>query len=611
MILVILIFDLFALANSVKDLHCSVSDLEKFASIEAEWVIHLEKTASDNKVSEKARQNLNQFLYENYKNNFPGDLNHPVNSLGVLSRTTLGFKSIQQLLVDAKANGSIEASKALEISLKFPTDRNYAESCMSIMILADTYDLEPWQFVTGFNRSISYKLTWQDMLQIGHEATSKGWMDTAYAWINESAVACGDNKVCQKYTSDSLKNIVNMHDYLLENKGPIGRSHRTFKAPLNDKLRRKEKYKKFSKLEKVVKKQDPILKIPENAKNLMNNFKSTCKQARDPVFDAKLACRYQHHNNPYLKLGPVKIEEMNEWPYVVIFHELMTDYECEHIKSHAIEAGLVRSGFSNNRNHPSRLSKHRWLYGNVFKYPLTSTYKGVEDDGIFYLTSSLTVTKAPIDHKDKPELKVTDKVLYGITKRLEAASRLTIGQPFASEPYQVLNYGIAGQVTPHSDSLEYYSKGGTIQKAQSKAVHLQLGGDRIATFNGFLSDVNLHGETAFPYLGIRAMATKGSAVLWSGLYTSGYKDVLGTHGGCPVMHGSKWILTKFIYYHDQMFKHPCSREDGERFPWFKQWRDLNQGPIRSQHQETFSWLKSWRDDLDPTLGPSTYGRKMI
>ena len=38
-------------------------------------------------------------------------------------------------------------------------------------------------------------------------------------------------------------------------------------------------------------------------------------------------CRYLHHNNPYLKLGPFK-EEMNAHiPYSVVFHDILTETE--------------------------------------------------------------------------------------------------------------------------------------------------------------------------------------------------------------------------------------------------------------------------------------------
>jgi len=35
------------------------------------------------------------------------------------------------------------------------------------------------------------------------------------------------------------------------------------------------------------------------------------------------------------------------------------------------------------------------------------------------------------------------------------------------------------------------------------------------------------------------------------LKSSGKREMAGTHGGCPVLIGSKWILNKWIYSFDQ------------------------------------------------------------
>ena len=33
--------------------------------------------------------------------------------------------------------------------------------------------------------------------------------------------------------------------------------------------------------------------------------------------------------------------------------------------------------------------------------------------------------------------------------------------------------------------------------------------------------------------------------------------MLGKHGGCPVMIGSKWIINKWVRSNAQMFRKPC------------------------------------------------------
>jgi len=51
------------------------------------------------------------------------------------------------------------------------------------------------------------------------------------------------------------------------------------------------------------------------------------------------------------------------------------------------------------------------------------------------------------------------------------------------------------------------------------------------------------------------MPTRGSIAFWYNLDRKGYRDLRATHGGCPILKGSKWILNKWIYYYNQVNHH--------------------------------------------------------
>ena len=55
-----------------------------------------------------------------------------------------------------------------------------------------------------------------------------------------------------------------------------------------------------------------------------------------------------------------------------------------------------------------------------------------------------------------------------------------------------------------------------------------------------LNDVQKGGETAFAQAGVRATPKRGSAVFWYNMLSSGDRDELTYHGGCPVIFGEKF-----------------------------------------------------------------------
>ena len=44
---------------------------------------------------------------------------------------------------------------------------------------------------------------------------------------------------------------------------------------------------------------------------------------------------YQHNMDPYLRIGPFKIEELNEEPIVLMFHDFLPNVETDEIVSRA------------------------------------------------------------------------------------------------------------------------------------------------------------------------------------------------------------------------------------------------------------------------------------
>lgn len=55
----------------------------------------------------------------------------------------------------------------------------------------------------------------------------------------------------------------------------------------------------------------------------------------EPKVLAKLKCRYVTNSSPFLKIAPLKLEEANLIPYIVVYHDVIYDKEIELIKQMA------------------------------------------------------------------------------------------------------------------------------------------------------------------------------------------------------------------------------------------------------------------------------------
>lgn len=98
----------------------------------------------------------------------------------------------------------------------------------------------------------------------------------------------------------------------------------------------------------------------------------------------------------------------------------------------------------------------------------------------------------------------------------------------ASEPIQVVHYGVGGHYEPHFDFF------GSSALSED---------DRVATMLFYLSEDFLGGSTVFPLLDIKFTPESGSALFWFNTERNASKGhVMSLHASCPLIGGGqKWI----------------------------------------------------------------------
>ncbi|KAM8818005.1 prolyl 4-hydroxylase subunit alpha-3 isoform 3-T3 [Rhynchonycteris naso] len=220
-----------------------------------------------------------------------------------------------------------------------------------------------------------------------------------------------------------------------------------------------------------------------------------------------LHCSYETNSNPYLLLQPVRKEVFHLEPYVVLYHDFVSDLEAQKIRRLA-EPWLQRSVVASGEKQlpvEYRISKSAWLKDTV------------------------------------------DPILVTLDHRIAALTGLDVQPPYA-EYLQVVNYGIGGHYEPHFDHAT----------SPSSPLYRMKSGNRVATFMIYLSSVEAGGATAFIYANFSVPVVKNAALFWWNLHRSGEGDGDTLHAGCPVLVGDKWVANKWIHEYGQEFRRPCS-----------------------------------------------------
>ena len=113
---------------------------------------------------------------------------------------------------------------------------------------------------------------------------------------------------------------------------------------------------------------------------------------------------------------------------------------------------------------------------------------------------------------------------------------LFVGIPIShAEKIQLLHYEQSEKYDPHFDAFN---------KDTPQWEHYNIGGQRLVTVMGYLTDVYVGGETGFPTLGMSVMPRARRVLIFNNVtddITKPHPDSL--HGGMPVGEGTKKCFT--------------------------------------------------------------------
>ena len=106
------------------------------------------------------------------------------------------------------------------------------------------------------------------------------------------------------------------------------------------------------------------------------------------------------------------------------------------------------------------------------------------------------------------------------------------------EGLQIQNYEATNEYRPHFDWFD--------PELPGPRKHMEHGGQRLATFVLYLTDVESGGGTVFPAFGLEALPRKGNVIFFHNTDASHAGDRRTLHAGAPVVRGVKTIANKWL-----------------------------------------------------------------
>ncbi|XP_017469569.1 PREDICTED: prolyl 4-hydroxylase subunit alpha-2 [Rhagoletis zephyria] len=515
------------LSQTKVEFFSSVHQMSKLVEFEEVLLRHMEKfiKANENKL-EYLKTRLAELESDHHEalQEGPDYFESPINNYLLTKHLTMDWERVENLMEYESGKKSLIRMERFKKHQAYPEIRELDGAIAGLVRIQDVYRLKTADMARGILDGVEYnvELNAQLCFDVAKYAAKKNKTRLAHAWATETLQRL-DNTESSFGHSLPLAEKIDKAEVLLSlakskmNLGDLKGANETY-AELVKERPDVENYTNtyldfqlqnfesdYASLN-LTAEHDPI---PENLYNSdqHNLYKYVCNGLfkQTPREERELRCGYLIETHAYLLIAPIKVEELNHDPLLVVYYDILSDAEIAIMKM-----------IANNRIERAKVIG--------------------ADEPIISPVRTSQFSFIP---------KTAHKVLQAIDVRAEDMTNLNMN--FA-ENHQFQNYGIGGHYAQHYD---WFTK-----KTNKTISNIEMG-NRIATVLFYLTDVEQGGGTAFPYLKRLLKPKKGAAAFWYNLHANGERDYRTLHGGCPIIVGSKWVLNRWIREHDQSDRRPC------------------------------------------------------
>lgn len=359
---------------------------------------------------------------------------NPINAYLLTKRLTTDWRDLEQIMTMDVGSQFINNVTNFREDLTFPTEEDLAGAANALIRLQDTYNLETSSLARGELNGVQYstQMSSEDCFEIGRQMYNNRDYRHTILWMTEAI---------NRLNNDSRMPRSDVLEYLAFStfkEGDVQSALEMTKelldmVPDHQRAQGNKYYyeKELSKINEksVLRGDDGTDDVPVDKSLEFQHFKLgpytydlperklyelACRGELKPddAFISKLTCSYVDNNVPFLKIAPLKLEQIAHDPYIVVYHEVAFDSEIEVLK---------------------RMAKPR------FKRATVQNHKTGELEVANYRISKSAWLK---DEEHEVIRSIVQRVVDMTGLNMETAEEL-----------QVVNYGIGGHYEPHYVSL--------------------------------------------------------------------------------------------------------------------------------------------------------------
>ncbi|XP_041565258.1 prolyl 4-hydroxylase subunit alpha-2-like [Drosophila elegans] len=440
--------------------------------------------------------------------------------IAYLSNPLNGFSLIRRLYQDwskwrkymEQPVGILQIQNLDNLLVELPSKLDLWDACAGIIRIQSTYNLGIGDFISGKLDGKQYNVSMSsaDIFAVGQHFVEEKSSWEAIQWLQEVPRHLKNELLPQHLAIgevEVLKLLAEMHVNQKNYVEALSLLDNCLKLKPHDAALLRLRLKTLCFIERQ---QTPVLNENKPLKTpFVEEYKLSCRGISERP--SRLHCFYNFTTTPFLRLAPLKTEQIGLDPYIVLYHEVLSKREMSLLISRAsrkMKVATIYKSNTKNKKKKGRTAKGHWF------------------------------------NKENNEL------TRRISRRIHDMTGFDLTD---SEEFQVINYGIGGHFHTHSDYFNFASANFTGHRNRQATVL----GDRIATVLFYLTDVEQGGATVFEKTGYAVYPRAGTAIFWFNLNTNGYGDPRTRHAACPVIVGSKWVMTEWIREWRQMFIRPC------------------------------------------------------